>query len=171
MDLDARQTRSFYLAGTVALPKPFPTLGTISFKSGQLTAAPGERPQDKNLVLVNDFQGNRTIVRLMLQEDVAAIFVPGERDGRGAFQPSAHVESIDKGEWFVGSDVNAATIRARLNIAQQIDVASRNSVIKGIVFVGKDRRIFKVTEDSQAAGDDEDPDEFYPCCPCWKICC
>jgi hypothetical protein len=173
MDLDARQTRSFFLAGTVALPSPYPTLGTISFTAGQMTYSPGERPQDKDLVILYEYQQNRTIVRLMLQEDISAIFVAGERDARGVLQLSArdYSENIEQGEWFVDTDVNAATVRARLNLQQQIDISSRNSVLRGIVFIAEDRPIFHVTEFSQTAGADVESEGFYPCCPCWRICC
>jgi hypothetical protein len=36
MDLDLRQTRRLYLAGTVAFPTPFPSSGIISFEAGHL---------------------------------------------------------------------------------------------------------------------------------------
>jgi hypothetical protein len=175
MDLDARQLRSFFTAGTVAFPRPYPTLGRISFQGGRLTLAPAGQPQNKDLVIVYEYQPNGSIVRTILQEDVSAIFVPGERDAAGAFTRSEkpYAESLERGEWFIGDDVNAAAVRARLNL-QAPDVSGPNSVLRGIVYVPKDRPILKVTEVAQTAGAEaESPEEICCCCrgiPT-KICC
>jgi hypothetical protein len=172
MDLDAKQTRNFFLAGTVAFPKPFASSGTISLFVGGLTYSRGQAPQNKDLVLVQDFNGNRTVVRLMLQRSVKALFVPGERNAGGVFQISYEpvVEDFDLGEWFLDSDVNEATIRARLNLQPQDDIATRNSILRGIVFVATDQPIVHITEVAQTAGDDLEMPDGYPCCQ-WESCC
>ena len=81
MDLDCRQTRRLYLAGTVAFPTPFPSNGIISFESGNLKYAAGEPAKVKVWVVVQEYSHrDRTIIRAILQEDVAAIFIPGTRN-------------------------------------------------------------------------------------------
>jgi hypothetical protein len=175
MDLDPRQTRSLFLAGTVALPRPFPSLGTISFDDGQLTYAVGENPQNKELLILQERHHNRTVVRLMMLEDVSAVFIAGEWDTRGAFQISdkPYAEDLEQGEWFVDTDVNIATVRNRLNLQQQVETASRNSILRGIVFIAKDRGTLRITEVSQTAGAEDEDEDGYPCCCCptWKTCC
>jgi hypothetical protein len=171
MDLDAKQTRNFLLAGTVAFPTPFPSTGAISLYMGHLTYSPGQAPQNKEVVLLQQFHGNTTVLRLMLQEDVSAIFIPGERDGGGVFRIShePYVDNFDRGEWFLRSDVSPATIRARLNLQPNDDIATRNSILRGIVFIDEDQPILHITEVAQTAGAELEP-EGYPCCQ-WRTCC
>lgn len=167
MELDARQTRSLFLAGTVAFPTPFPSSGTISFDVGRLTYSPCDRPMEKDLVISQEYQIARTNVRLMLQDDVSAIFVPGVRDERGAFQISNEpcVEDFEKGEWFLDTDVNPGTVRARLNLKDHDDISTRNSILRGIVFIPEDRATLHITELAQKAGADCDSPE-WGCTPC-----
>ena len=89
MDLDYRQTRRLYLAGTVAFPTPYPSSGIISFESGNLKYAAGEPAKVKAWVVVQEYSHrDRTIIRAILQEDVAAIFIPGNRKSNGKFRIS-----------------------------------------------------------------------------------
>jgi hypothetical protein len=172
MDLDAKQTRNLFLAGTVAFPKPFASSGTISLCVGDLTYSRSQAPQNKDLVIVQEFNSNRTVVRLMLQRAVSALFVPGERNGGGVFQISNEpfIYDFDQGEWFLDSDVNAATIRARLNLQPHDDISTRNSILRGMVFVGEDQPILHITEIAQTAGADLEMSNGYPCCQ-WESCC
>src|SRR5262245_9836664 len=77
MDLDNRQTRLLFLAGTVSLPTPFPSVGTISFGLGSLTNSPGRKTDSKPVVVVQD-RSDRAWTRThsMLLEHVATVFIP-----------------------------------------------------------------------------------------------
>jgi hypothetical protein len=175
MKLDARQSRSLFLAGTVALPRPYPTLGTISFEGGELNFAPGGQAEKRDLLTLHEYQHGRTIVRVMIQEDVSAIFIPGERDGRGAFQISSrpYADNLEQGEWFIDTDVNEATVRARLNLPQQVSISSPDSILRGIVYIAEHRTILKITEVAETASEEVISSAAYCCCrsPNPKICC
>ena len=166
MDLDARQSRGLFLAGTVPFPTPFPSMGTIALDVGQFTYSQGQPPHAKDLVLVLEFDGNRTVARIMLQDDVSAFFIPGFRDANGAFQIShaAQVGDLDEGEWFLNGDINAATVRQCLGLGQQDDISTRSSILRGIVFIAEDSPILRTTEIFCMAGEDEELQ--FPCCTC-----
>ena len=73
MDLDYRQTRRLYLAGTVAFSTPYPSSGIISFEAGNLKYAAGEPAKAKAWVVVQEYSHrDRTIIRAIL---------PGRRGG------------------------------------------------------------------------------------------
>jgi hypothetical protein len=156
------------LAGTVAFPTPFPSAGTISLAVGHLTYSPCERPKDRELVIVQDQRDNRRVVRLMLQEDVSAVLVAGTRDESGVFRISRkpRVDDLEQGEWFLDSDVNAGTIRERLNLQDADDISTPNSILRGIVFVAEDRPIIHTTEIFQTAGEDVELVEIMCCTSC-----
>ena len=89
MDLDCRQTRRLYLAGTVAFPTPYPSSGIISLEAGNLKYAAGEPAKATAGVVVQEYSHrDRTIIRAILQDDVAAIFIPGKRKPNGKFRIS-----------------------------------------------------------------------------------
>jgi hypothetical protein len=167
MDLGSRQSRGLFLAGTVPFPAPYPSTGTIALDNGQLVYSQGQPAHATDLVLVLEFDRNETIVRMMRQDDVSAIFIPGTRDAQGTFHISqaAHVGNVELGEWFLDGDVNAGEIRQRLNLNQEDDISTRNSILRGIVFVAEDRPIMRITEVFYLAGADEELVKF-PCCTC-----
>lgn len=168
MDLDSRQTRRMFLVGTVAFPTPFPSVGTISFETGNMSYPTNESPMAKELVVVQEFsQHSRSMVRALLQQHVAAIFIPGFRDGQGEFRISreASVDDFEQGMWFVDFDVTAATIRARLNRSEQDDFTTRSSILRGIVFVAKNAPVLSIaemTETAAATCDIDWPSSFGP---------
>jgi hypothetical protein len=153
LDLDYRQTRRLYLTGTVAFPTPFPSSGIISFESGNLKYAASEPAKVKDWVVVQECSHHdRTIIRAILQEDVTAIFIPGTRKSNGKFRISreAMVDDLEKGEWFVDSDVNSEVIRARLEQSKG-EITSRDSKLRGIVFVAQDAHVLNIAEMNETA--------------------
>jgi hypothetical protein len=168
MDLGARQSRGLYLPGTVPFPTPYPSTGPISFEVGHLSYSAVEPPRDKELVVSQEHRGNQTIVRVMLQEQVSAVFMPGVRNVDGVFQPSgnAQVDNFDEGEWFLGSDVNAEVVRKRLKFGAHDDISSRGSKLRGIVFIATERPILRITETSQTAGSEHPATFLRGCTPC-----
>jgi hypothetical protein len=93
------------------------------------------------------------MVRAILQKHVTAVFVPGIRGANNRFQIShqSKLDDMEKGEWFVDSDVNADIIRSRLNWSGEDDITTRGSVLRGIVFTGKDAPILSVAEVTETA--------------------
>jgi hypothetical protein len=149
MDLDYRQTRRLYLAGTVAFPSHYSSSGIISFESGHLKYAAGEPAKVKALVVVQEYSPrDRTIIRAMLQKDVAAIFIPGTRKSNGKFRISraATVDDLEAGEWFVDADVDSAAISARLELSNGDEITSRDSKLRGIVFVAEHAPVLNIAE-------------------------
>jgi hypothetical protein len=169
MDLGARQTRGLYLPGTVPFPTPYPSTGPISFDVGHLSYSAIEPPRDKDLVVSQEHRGNQTIVRVMLQEHVSAVFIPGARNVDGVFRPSdkAQVDNFDEGEWFLGSDVNADVVRRRLKLGVQADISSRGSKLRGIVFIATERPVLRIMESTGTAGS-EYPSAVRGCSPCMQ---
>src|SRR5688572_18762010 len=127
MDLSARQTRDLFSAGRVAFPTPFLTTGTISVANHQWILARGAASKLREVVTVQEYHHPKTIVRIMLQKDVSAIFIPGAKDAAGVFQISQEhcVRDLEQGVWFVDEDVNEVEIRARLNIPDYDDITTR----------------------------------------------
>ena len=79
---------------------------------------------------------------------MAAIFIPGTRKSNGKFRISRKevVDDLEKGEWFVDSDVNSAAISARLELSNGDEITSRDSKLRGLVFVAKDTRVLSISE-------------------------
>jgi hypothetical protein len=156
MDLDIRQTRQLFLAGASAFPTPFPGAGTIWFERGTLTYAQGERPRQTDLILLEESSHQRrSRIRVMLQKDVSALFIPGKRRSpkdRLRISCNGQVHDLEEGEWFLDADVNAKTLRKRLRLPEKTDIKSRRSVLRGIVFVGNDRPVITISEQTVLAG-------------------
>ncbi len=171
MDLDNRQTRRLFLAGTVAFPTPFPSVGTISFQSGNLSYSPGVQSNSKDVVVVQD-QSDRDWTRIhsILREHVAAVFIPGTREHDGRFQIARDksVDDDEKGEWFIDSDVSAEAIRARLRLTDEVDITSPDSILRGIVFVVEFRPVVSNAEMIATAAATRDYDWSQPV---MRVCC
>ena len=113
MQLDSRQSRRLFLTGTVSFPVPFPSAGAISFEARDLRYSEGKNTNAKDLVVVQESCHNAlTMARAVLQKHVAAIFVPGIRGPNNRFQISqqSKLDDLEKGEWFVDSDVSVAEV-------------------------------------------------------------
>jgi hypothetical protein len=176
MDLGVKQSRRFYLAGAVAFPTPFPSAGAISIEEGSLLLsgetdrpnggekkekeANGEKRERMTFVVVQEMSriGEATI-RIFRKSDVAAIFFPGfwvDTDKGKVFKFSRrnHVHDLEKGEWFLGPHVKASKITSRLKLDQSnIDIADRDSPVRGMVFVPEHLPVLTVYECAQASGD------------------
>ena len=153
VDFDARQTRRFVLAGTVAFPKPYPSIGTISFEKGSFRFSPDHDPKHEDLIVVQErSRGGRLLIRIFLRCHVAAIFVPGGRSCEGRFRISCKKWASDprKGEWFLESDVNLDAVRKRLDLGDA-DIETRESVLRGIAYAAEHRPVLTVLEESTLA--------------------
>jgi hypothetical protein len=148
VDLNHRQTRGIFLVGKVAFPTPFPSIGTLSFESGMLSYAKGEPRRPTKFVIVQQpSSGDKSVLRAILQRRVAAMFVPGRWSG-GKFRISRKkcIEDWDNGEWFLDKDVSAQKVMRRLKLSKSDDITSRDSILRGIVFVGENQPVVNITE-------------------------
>ena len=168
MDLDIRQTRRLYLAGTVPFPMPFPSTGTISIEDGSLLIrSPVTQSARTTFVVVQDRPGGEhSTLRVIRAEDVAAIFFPGAWDNGSdqsrafRFERGGRVEDLEQGEWFLNPEIDAKTISARLNT----DIARRDSDARGVVFVPENRPVLSISEVTQTAGSTCDMPAAYSDC-------
>jgi hypothetical protein len=71
MDLHAKHLHAIKLAGTVALPSPFPAFGSIS-----IVVAPDDGDHETYLRIVQSVTGKRIITRFVRLADVRAIRAP-----------------------------------------------------------------------------------------------
>ena len=63
----------------------------------------------------------------------------------------AMVDDLEAGEWFVDTDVNSAAISARLELSKGDDITSRDSKLRGIVFVAEDAHVLNIAEMCETA--------------------
>jgi hypothetical protein len=127
MDLDYRQTRRLYLAGTVPFPMLFPTVGTITIEDGNLSYSNNGQIITKLLVIVREKPGpEHATTRVILAKHVAAIFFPAGEGNR--------VDDFEDGEWVLGPNIRADADR------------------RGIVFVPEYRPVLTNNEITQTAG-------------------
>src|SRR6476646_7953542 len=105
MDLNSRQTRRLFLAGTVALPMPFPATGVISIEDGTLLFSAGGQTKPTTFVVVQENSGREpATLRVVLAQDVAAIFFPGawgiasDQSRVFRFEGGGRVEDFEQGE-------------------------------------------------------------------------
>ena len=177
MKLDARQTRRLLLAGAVPFPKPYPSTGRISIERTKLVYSRFSK-KPKAFIVVQE-QHKNAATRLILRSGVAAIFIAGiwesvPRIGRVfKFSRQHAVHNFERGEWFLGPEINVDAIRTRLK-KPKLAIDKRGNPARGIVFVYKDRPVMTVTEVVQTAGS-IDPCrtgryccdcDGYPCDPC-----
>jgi hypothetical protein len=179
-ELDSKQTRRLFLAGTVAFPTPFPSLGTISVEKGRLRRSDEDNnAPDELFVVVQEKAGiDRAKVRVVRQEDVAAIFIPEMSDyaddplTKCCCDEEDLVRDLEQGIWIlkpgrdvaeliqnaVKGDSDSAEKKAGRNTAEKnkkrrIDVGRRDSGVKGIVFVPRHQPVLTIEECTHAAGD------------------
>lgn len=146
--------RDGILEGTVAFPMPFPSLARISFEIGENTDHTMPELAGKDVVVLQEVRDKASVRQIMARDKVSAVFVPGARDEQETFHISAapHATDLESGEWFFGPDINSETLRTRLNLRETDDVSTRNSVLRGIVFLGESLPVLSVTEVGATAG-------------------
>jgi hypothetical protein len=167
MDLDNRQTRRLFLAGTVPFPTLYPSAGIISFESGSLTSSPGRKTDSKPVLVVQDRSDRDcTKTHAILLEHITSLFVPGVRDEHGQFRVAqdASVEDDEQGEWFFEADISAAAIRDRLRLPEDFDITSRESKLRGIAFVRESRPVVSTAEMIATAARTHDVDIIRVSC-------
>ena len=163
MNLDSRQTRRLYLAGTVAFPTPFPTSGGISFEDGSLLRSDnGEKENVAFVVVQEKTRTEQSTIRVVRKSDVVAMFCPGywlDTDQGRVFRffEGDSVYDLEQGEWFLGSDINAPEISTRLKLntdQHNVDITRRDSGARGLAFVPENSPVITitVTECTQTAG-------------------
>lgn len=169
MDLTTKQVRRYLLAGTVGFPTPFPSVGTISIEGHRSPYPSG--PRDETFVVVQENRGIcHALARMILKDQVRAIFVPGETryDAQGnptAFE-FAHTRApvdFDKGTWFVEQEIDAATMAKALSVNEQRIADRDTSPVRGIVFVDEHARVISFLEANETAGGASD---WFPAAGC-----
>jgi hypothetical protein len=137
--LDRYQLRSLSLAGTVALPSPFPEVGKICLQPGGVIyqGANGESARE-DLVVIEHVQSNRvTIIRRVFLRDVAA----------AAFCP------IDEStnNWHFGPEIGRV-LRARSN-------SNNGGLMMGIAYVRETAPVLMEVQVGMTAAESA---EYYP---------
>jgi hypothetical protein len=136
-----------YLSGTVPLPRAFPTAAPLTIEEGCLCHAGDERHDDVFVSLKEETSLRHSVSRVILVEHVAAIFFPGvwtKDGGKNVFhfaEPDA-VDDMEKGEWFLKSNVDPKKISQKL----KIDISRSDAGARGIVFVLKDAPVVTIEE-------------------------
>jgi hypothetical protein len=136
-----------FLAGTVAFPISFPSIGTISFEEGSWQLWRDEKPVGQLFVVVQEgYHHKQGVLRAARAEDVAAVFFAGERENpddrysRFRFSDDSRADNLENGEWFLHGEILPDTITGRLNVPKdQLRIMERASIAKGIIFVHEDR--------------------------------
>jgi hypothetical protein len=152
MELNVRQTRGMYLAGTVPLPRAFPTAAPITIEAGCLCHACDERQDEVFVSILEEAELRFSVTRVILLENVAAIFFPGVWTKDGAknvfnFAEPNEVDDMDKGEWFLKSNIDAKKISQKL----KVDVSRRDSGARGIVFIPRNAPVVSIEESVRPA--------------------
>ena len=135
MKLDFNQTRRLYLAGTAALPTPFPTVGLITIDlGGRVTRTPGDDDGESQPLVILEEQatiGSR-ITRIMQSKDVAAIFVPED-------DAVDRVDDFSKGRWILAPvHENAGSVKSKKDNGKKI------YEYRGIVFVPEHKSVLSI---------------------------
>lgn len=175
MKLDARQIRRMLLVGAVPLPKPFPSTGGISLESIKVAYSRGTSKRTPFVVLQERHRDS--VTRLIPTGGVAALFIPGRWIKKPKvgwvfqFSKRCSVHNFDRGEWFLGPDITAEAIRARLR-NPKLAIHKRGNPARGVVFVNKSQSVISFTETVQMAGSiGSSAEEPYCCDPTSPDCC
>jgi hypothetical protein len=137
--LDRFQLRSLSLAGTVAIPSPFPELGKIFLQAGGVIyqGASGEATRE-DLVVIEHMQSHRvTVTRRVFLRDVAAV----------AFCP---LDTSMK-NWYFGPEI-VRELRARSN-------SNNADLMMGIAYVRETAPVLMDVEVGMTAAESA---EYYP---------
>lgn len=142
LEFDGFHVRRYFLTGTVGFPTPFPTLGEIRRSKlippeagATWTGTPWCDEKAKDAVIVHQpADSQHKIYRVVLLDDVQAIFIPKDRDKETGDddQPCAPID-LEKGDWIVKPD------------------GQRELPSLGIVFVKETAPVFRRTESVESA--------------------
>jgi hypothetical protein len=152
VELNVRQTRAMFLADTVPLPRAFPTAAPLTIEEGCLCHACDERHDDVFVSILEETELRFSVSRVILLKNVAAIFFPGvwtKDGGKNVFnfaEPDA-VDDMDKGEWFLKSNLDPKKISQKL----KIDISRSDSGARGIVFVPRNAPVVTIEESVRPA--------------------
>jgi hypothetical protein len=97
------------------------------------------------------------------------MFFPGSwatvpRRGKVFRFSQAHAAyDLERGEWFLGPEINVTAIRQRLK-NPRLAIDKRSGPARGIVFVYRDRPVMTITETVQTAGSIRDHMTTRYCC-------
>lgn len=155
---DSRQSRRLLLAGTVALPKPFPCTAIVRLEKGSLTLACGEDPVEEWFVVIREPGDlSSATTRRVRASDVVALYFPGGAVGGGDEKPAeatgtnencgCSVDDLDGGLWVLQADVHRKGVKSRLGV----DLSDPKCCVQAIVFVPKHAPVYTVTELAQTA--------------------
>lgn len=180
MQLTSQQIRRYYLAGTVAFPTPYPSVGTISIETQKDVPYPnGTFPEHTFVVVKEQREPNYALVRAVLREEVGAVFVPGESiyDKSGTeigfeiAEPQVPLD-FEKGKWFVTPEIHAGRMASALHLGDTSKIDDRDSSIaRGIVFVQEHARVLSMLEANQPAGMASDWLTAAACDPWYQVRC
>lgn len=115
MEFDGFHVRRYFLAGTVGFPTPFPSVGEIT-RSKLLPPdvgitwadTPWSGEQHKDAVVIHQPADSRhSIYRVVLLDDVQAIFAPDDDNGGASdcMESNTRID-LDQGDWILKPDVN-----------------------------------------------------------------
>lgn len=160
MDLSPQQARRFFLSGTVAFPTPFLSSGIISFETNNWTLGVGQPALATNFVVVQEHAaGDRTIVRVIKQEDVAALFVPGEMIGsQFEVSNSPTIDNLEQGLWFYNTKVDVEAIQQVIQPKPDTSFHNRTSSLRGIAYALASAQIWNIAEIPSTAAESCDID-------------
>jgi hypothetical protein len=137
-----QQLRLYQLAGTVALPSPYPELGRLSLIPGGLKYGDDDEGDGIDLVAVEHRQSSRvTITRYVALDDVKAVL----------FTTGACPAQLADGDWYFGPEV-ARTLEARSN-------DNDPSLCMGILYARESAPVIMRVEAGMTAAESA---EYYP---------
>jgi hypothetical protein len=142
-EIGESQIRQTYLAGTVPLPSPFPTVGHISLQSGT-----GAHHDLRFVRVEEEYAPYWRLCRIVPIQDVSALFLPDTSD-----------EGIDfeQGEWVFGCENIAKRLSSSQNgkksTPRRAKVANSNGAVKGIIYTPEAARVLVQAEFGMAAGE------------------
>lgn len=147
--------QTLQLAGTVALPPPFPSVGLL--KQEQVSGGPSSIDV---LTIKQHIGASRSIVRAVKIADIVGVFVPTKPDCPG---------DLHAGEW-VWQNVTDASLLGAASQAKQPLVMG---LPRGIVFVPEHAPV--VTQDESGTTAAESAEYMHgplaQCCPSFSGCC
>jgi hypothetical protein len=139
---DRAQMRSFHLAGTVAIPTPFPEVGTLRLRPSALAYQGGDEMFADDLVDIEHVQSHRlVIVRTVRLSDVAAVLL-GE---------CVNPIDLSAARWYFGPEVGEV-LEARAN-------DNTPGLMMGIAYVRESAPVLMRVEVGMTAAESV---EYYP---------